>query len=49
MKIEIDSEEYEALLNDRLLLNCLRMCGVDNWEGFSDAIDRYNEECENED
>lgn len=28
---------------DQLFLNALRCAGVDNWEGYEDAVDMYNE------
>ena len=42
-KISISEEEYETLLNDSILLNCLQMMGVDNWDGYGDAIEQYQE------
>ena len=42
-KISISEEEYKALLNDSILLNCLEMMGVDNWDGYDDAIEQYQE------
>lgn len=39
--ITISSEEYEELLDDALFLSCLRIAGVDNWQGFELAIDAY--------
>lgn len=42
-KISISEEEYESLLNDSILLNCLQMMGVDNWDGYGDAIEQYQE------
>ena len=42
-KISISEEEYETLLNDSILLNCLQMMGVDNWDGYDDAIEQYQE------
>ena len=42
-KISISEEEYKALLNDSILLNCLQMMGVDNWDGYDDAIEQYQE------
>ena len=47
-KISISEEEYETLLNDSIFLNCLQMMGVDNWDGYDEAIDRYNEILEQE-
>ena len=42
-KISISEEEYETLLNDSIFLNCLQMMGVDNWDGYGDAIEQYQE------
>ena len=42
-KISISEEEYDSLLNDSILLNCLQMMGVDNWDGYDDAIEQYQE------
>lgn len=36
-------KEILNLLDDYSLLQCLRAAGVDNWEGWDDAIDMYNE------
>ena len=47
-KISISEEEYETLLNDSILLNCLEMMGVDNWDGYDEAIEQYNEILEQE-
>ena len=47
-KISISEEEYEALLNDSIFLNCLQMMGVDNWDGYDEAIEQYNEILEQE-
>ena len=47
-KISISEEEYEALLNDSILLNYLQMMGVDNWDGYDEAIEQYNEILEQE-
>jgi hypothetical protein len=41
--ISIPREEYERLLDDSLLLAALLETGVDNWEWYSVAIDRYHE------
>lgn len=42
-KISISEEEYDSLLKDSILLNCLQMMGVDNWDGYGDAIEQYQE------
>ena len=47
-KISISEEEYETLLNDSIFLNCLQMMGVDNWDGYDEAIEQYNEILEQE-
>lgn len=39
--ITISVEEYNELLDDAEFLNALRMAGVDNWDGYDDAIDIY--------
>jgi hypothetical protein len=36
--IEITYLEYKSLLEDRELLRALRACGVDNWEGYAEAM-----------
>lgn len=35
--ITIPSEEKESLVNACEFLGCLEACGVDNWDGYSDA------------
>ena len=42
-KISISEDEYDALLRDSILLNCLQTMGVDNWDGYDDAIEQYQE------
>lgn len=39
--ITISVEEYNELLDDAEFLNALRMAGVDNWDGYDEAIDIY--------
>ena len=39
--ITISVEEYNDLLDDAEFLRALRMAGVDNWDGYDDAIDIY--------
>lgn len=41
--ISIPQEEYEQLLDDSRLLASLLETGVDNWEWYSVALDRYHE------
>lgn len=37
-------EEIERLQDREEFLNCLEACGVDNWGGYSDACNMYQEE-----
>jgi hypothetical protein len=41
--ITISKKLYDKLLEDSDFLDCLRACGVDNWNGYSDARQMYNE------
>lgn len=40
--IEIPLSVYEELVDDQKLLDALRAAGVDNWQGWDDAIEIYN-------
>lgn len=40
--ITITQEEYDELIEDSEFLNCLRSCGVDNWDGYSDAHNMFD-------
>lgn len=42
--VTISKEEYEGLLERSEFLSCLNACGVDNWQGYSDAQEMMNEE-----
>lgn len=35
--VTISRKEYEQLQKDADMLNALENCGVDNWEGYSEA------------
>ncbi len=37
--VTISKEEYESLLEDQKLLQCLQDAGVDNWEGYDYAME----------
>ena len=37
----IPLKEYESLKNDAAFLRALEACGVDNWEGFGDALEDF--------
>lgn len=40
----LSTSEHEELLADSEFLACLEACGVDNWEGYSDAAEMLEEE-----
>ena len=42
--IAITKKEYESLLEDSEKLEALEAAGVDNWEGYSDAMESLEEE-----
>ena len=41
--IEIPLKEYEELIQSSLMLECLTGCGVDNWCGYDDAMELFEE------
>jgi hypothetical protein len=38
-KIEISEIEYQELVSDQILLQCLQAAGVDSWKGYDQAIE----------
>ena len=44
--VTISKEEYESLLEDQHMLQCLQAAGVDNWDGYDLAIEMMNGEGE---
>jgi len=42
--VSITKSEYERLLDRENFLGCLEACGVDNWGGYGDAYEMYEEE-----
>lgn len=42
-KVEISSDEYMGLLDEKAFLDALRQAGVDNWDGYEYACDIYRE------
>lgn len=42
-KISIDKVYYDTLKRASALLQCLQECGVDNWEGYSEAQKLFSE------
>lgn len=43
LNITISKKEYESLLEDQKLLQCLQDAGVDNWSGYDYAIEMMKE------
>ena len=43
--VTISRKKYDQLQRDSDMLNALEACGVDNWEGYSDAH-KYREQQE---
>lgn len=44
--VTISQAEYQSLLDDSAFLEALRAAGVDNWEGFDEAVRIYQEDAE---
>jgi hypothetical protein len=42
--ITILKSAYKQLVDDSKFLDALRACGVDNWEGYSEACQMVQEE-----
>lgn len=42
--ITITKREYDDLVNDSIFLKALMSVGVDNWEGYSEAVKLTEEE-----
>lgn len=42
--VEITKEEYEELVNNTRFLNALDAAGVDNWTGYGEAWEIYEED-----
>lgn len=43
-RVTISKDEYDGLIKDAHFLDCLRAVGVDNWEGWGDAMAMFNDE-----
>lgn len=39
--VTISKEEYEGMKDRIRFLECLEVCGVDNWQGYDDAWEMY--------
>jgi len=37
--VTISKEDYDMLIEASNLLRALETCGVDNWEGYEDALE----------
>ena len=46
--VTISVNEYQRLQEYSHKLSCLESCGVDNWSGYSEAMQMFNEEYEEE-
>jgi hypothetical protein len=46
--VTISKAEYERLLRNSEFLGCLEACGVDNWGGYGEAQEMFEEEEGNE-
>ena len=42
--VTITKEEYDQLVKDSEFLDALKGCGVDNWEGYTDACAMMEDE-----
>ncbi|PAE24040.1 hypothetical protein [Bacillus sp. 7894-2] len=41
--VAITKSHYRQLIDDQYKLECLEAAGVDNWQGFDDAMEMYHE------
>lgn len=41
--IVLTREYYDLVLNDKYFLMCLEMNGVDNWDGYEQAVENFKE------
>ena len=49
MKVEIEESELKALRESQRILFALQGAGVDNWEGYDDAMESLEFEFDEED
>ncbi len=42
--ITVDRKMFEKIVEDSNFLDCLKACGVDNWEGYGLAVQMFNEQ-----
>lgn len=43
-RISISITRYKQLMDDARFYQCLQMAGVDNWEGYDEAVELYENE-----
>lgn len=48
-QISISKSEYDSLVKDSIILSYLEQFGVDNWDGYGEAMLAYREESEQQD
>lgn len=41
--VTISKEEYADLIDSAEFLSCLEACGVDNWSGYGDAQEMFDD------
>lgn len=46
--IEVPIITYRMLVDNNDFLDCLRAYGVDNWEGYEDAVESFHKERPND-
>lgn len=42
--ITVDRKMFEKIVDDSNFLDCLKACGVDNWDGYGMAKQMFNEQ-----
>ena len=40
-RMTMSASEFNDYVADRILLHCLQEGGVDKWEGYEEAVDKY--------
>lgn len=48
MVVEVDDSEYDKLIEDQNFLRALEAAGVDNWGGYDNAVDIFEEDNDND-
>lgn len=42
--ITVNKRFFNKLMDDSNFLDCLKACGVDNWTGYSQAVEMFNQQ-----